>query len=62
MKALLYTKYGASEILSQRDVPQLKEVEKPVFKDNEVLLKVFKSYIAGLGGAFMAIPLGKEKF
>ena len=53
MKAIIYTKYGSPEVL------QLKEVEKPTPKENEVLVKV---NVASANPADWHMIRGEPKF
>jgi NADPH:quinone reductase-like Zn-dependent oxidoreductase len=53
MKAIVYTKYGSPDVL------ELKEVEKPVPKANEVLIKIYATTVTAVDSIFR---LGNQFF
>ena len=51
MKAIVYTKYGSPDVL------QLKDVEKPTPKDDEVLIKVYAASINAYDWHFLTADI-----
>jgi len=68
MNLIILTKYVPPKVLSPRDVqmtpyggfPQLKEVEKPVLKEDEVFVKIIQSCIAIVDSNLVTFTSGKE--
>jgi NADPH:quinone reductase-like Zn-dependent oxidoreductase len=56
MKAIVYTKYGAPE------VAELKEVARPVAKDNEILIKVYSSTVNRTDAGFRSAEYFISRF
>src|SRR5258705_11874189 len=51
MKAIVYTKYGSPDVL------QLKDVEKPTPKDDEVLIKVYAASVNAYDWHFLTADI-----